>query len=58
MLPIEPICVSVNDAGRLLSVSRSSIYRLIREGALPVKKVRGRTLIEVKRLRSLNGGEA
>jgi excisionase family DNA binding protein len=58
MSHIEPICVSINDAGRLLSVSRSSIYRLIREGALPVRKVRGRTLIEVKRLRGLNGGEA
>lgn len=58
MSHIEPICVSVNEAARLLSVSRSSIYRMIREQVLPVRKVRSRTLIEVTRLRGLNGGEA
>ncbi|MEG8058039.1 helix-turn-helix domain-containing protein [Sphingomonas sp. 22L2VL55-3] len=58
MLPIEPICVSVNEAARLLSVSRSSIYRMIRCKELAARKIRSRTVIEVTRLRGLNGGEA
>lgn len=53
-----PLLVSINEAARLLGVSRSTIYRLAQEGELPVCKVRSRTLIEIKRLHGLNGGEA
>ncbi|MGN6620834.1 MAG: helix-turn-helix domain-containing protein [Sphingomonas sp.] len=57
-MKFEPLLISINEAARLLGVSRSSIYRLIREETLPVRKVRSRTLIEVERLRGLSGGEA
>jgi excisionase family DNA binding protein len=43
----------VNDAARLLSISRSTIYSLVRDGKLKLIRVSGRTLIpdfEVGRL--------
>lgn len=55
MSSIEPICVSINEAARLLGVSRSSVYRLIGDGVLPTRKVRSRTLIWVECLRRLDG---
>ncbi|HML44657.1 MAG TPA: helix-turn-helix domain-containing protein [Hyphomicrobium zavarzinii] len=42
MRPVEavaPVLVDVNEAATLLSVSRSTIYKLIKTGELPVKKI-------------------
>jgi len=58
MSNIEPIYVSINEAARLLGVSRSTIYRMIGDQVLPARKMRSSTRIELKRLRGLSDGEA
>ena len=54
---MDPILVTINDAARILGVSRSTIYRLINEQALKSRKVRNRTLIDVGSMRTF-GREA
>ena len=50
---MEPIALRVNDAGKLVGLSRSQIYRLINEGKLEAIKAGGRTLIKYASLRAL-----
>lgn len=45
-----PLAVSVNEAARLLSVSRVTIYRAIWRGELKAMKIGARTLIPYKEL--------
>lgn len=42
---LEPL-LSIEAASKLLGISQSGIYRLLRGGELPCVKVGGRTLIE------------
>jgi excisionase family DNA binding protein len=50
---MEPIAVSVNDAARMLSLGRTSIYALINEGRLDTVKIGRRTLITTESIRRL-----
>src|SRR5690606_19614993 len=50
---MEPILISVNDAARTLSLGRTSIYALIKQGELETVKIGTRTLIRVASVRKL-----
>jgi len=52
---MEPIFVSVEDAAKALSVGRTSLYELIRSGALESRKMGRRRLILASSLRRLAG---
>jgi excisionase family DNA binding protein len=54
---MEIIAASVNQAAKALSLGRTSIYALIREGRLVTVKVGRRTLIKVESIRRLLEGE-
>lgn len=50
---IQPLALSITDACRALSLGRTSLWKLSREGKLRVVKISGRTLVprsEVERL--------
>ena len=46
-----PLAVSVNEAARLLGVSRATIYRLVRKEKLRLLKVGTRSLVSMDCLR-------
>jgi len=50
---LEPIATSVKDAAQALSLGRTSIYALIKEGRLEKVKLGRRTLIKVQSIRAL-----
>lgn len=50
---MEPLATSVKEAARALSLGRTSIYALIKEGRLETVKLGRRTLIRVESLRRL-----
>jgi excisionase family DNA binding protein len=50
-----PATMSVEDAGRLLGVSRRSAYRAVARGEIPSLKVGRRLLVPTHRLLSLLG---
>jgi excisionase family DNA binding protein len=50
---IEPLTRSIKDAGKLLGLSRTTIYRLIGEGQLETVRIGNRTLIKTASIRSL-----
>lgn len=50
---MEPIIASINDTAKALSLGRTSIYALIREGRLETVKLGRRTLIRVESIRRL-----
>ena len=37
--PVEPICVRVNDAARMIGVGRTTLYELISSGELETVKI-------------------
>lgn len=45
------LMVTIGEAGRMLSLSRASIYRLIDKGALERRRVLGRALITADSVR-------
>jgi excisionase family DNA binding protein len=49
----EPLAVGAAEAGRLIGVDRSTIYRLIERGEIRTCRLGGRRLIEVDELRRL-----
>ena len=53
----ERISYSVNEAIEATSLGRTSIYELIKSGALKAIRVRGRTVIPAHSLRQLVGGD-
>lgn len=50
---MEPIATSINAAAKALSLGRTSIYQLIREGRLETIKLGRRTLVKVESIRRL-----
>lgn len=54
---MEPLALSINDTAKTLSLGRTSIYALIREGRLETIKLGRRTLIRAASVRRLLGGE-
>ena len=50
---MEPIATSINGAARALSLGRTSIYALIKEGKLEAVKLGRRTLIKTASIRAL-----
>lgn len=50
---MEPVATSINGAARALSLGRTSIYQLIKEGRLETVKLGRRTLIKVASIRAL-----
>lgn len=54
---MEPLALSINDTAKALSLGRTSIYALIREGRLDTIKLGRRTLIKTASVRRIMGGE-
>ena len=54
----EPLAYSVNDACRTLSISRTTLYELIKSGRLETAKVGGKRLIPTAALHRLLSAEA
>jgi excisionase family DNA binding protein len=52
---MEPIATSINGAAKALSLGRTSIYALIKEGRLETVKVGRRTLVKTTSVRALLG---
>ncbi len=50
---MQPIVTSINEAAKALSLGRTSIYALIREGRLEAVKMGRRTLVKVESIRRL-----
>lgn len=55
---LQPLALSVEEAGKYTGLSRSSLYRLIGSGELQSLKVSGRRLIRRDALDKLLGGDA
>jgi len=54
---MSPITLSISETCAALSLSRSSIYKLINSGRLRTLKIGSRTLITVESIKALVGGE-
>jgi len=54
---MEAIAASINEAAKALSLGRTSIYALIREGRLETVKLGRRTLVKVESIRRLLDGQ-
>lgn len=52
---MEPIVASINDTAKALSLGRTSVYQLIRDGRLETVKMGRRTLVRIESIRRLIG---
>ena len=50
---VEPICVRVNDAARMIGVGRTKLYELISRGELETVKIGKATRVTTASLRGL-----
>ena len=51
--PVEPICVRVNDAARMIGVGRTKVYELISSGELETVKIGKATRVTTASLHEL-----
>tara|TARA_B100001057_G_C22459220_1_gene798184 strand:+ start:444 stop:638 length:195 start_codon:yes stop_codon:yes gene_type:complete len=51
--PVEPICVRVNDAARMIGVGRTKLYELISSGELETIKIGKATRVTTASLHKL-----
>ena len=51
--PVEPICVKVNDAARMIGVGRTKLYELIASGEIEAIKLGKSTRITTTSLHKL-----
>ena len=51
--PVEPICVRINDAARIIGVGRTKLYELISSGELETVKIGKATRVTTASLRDL-----
>lgn len=51
--PVEPICVRVNDAARMIGIGRTKLYELIATGEVETVKIGKATRITTASLRGL-----
>ena len=56
--PTAPMCVPINEAARLLSIGRTSVYELLKTGELRSRKVGNRTLVTMASIREFVGEDA
>jgi excisionase family DNA binding protein len=54
---MEPIAASINETAKALSLGRTSVYALIRDGRLETVKLGRRTLVKVASIRRLLGAQ-
>lgn len=52
---MQPLQVSVQEAARLLSVCRQTLYRMQQEGQIVFRKTRGRTMVPMSEVRRISG---
>lgn len=50
---MEPLALSINDAAKVLSLGRTSIYAMIGDGRLEAFKLGRRTLIRMESVRRI-----
>lgn len=50
---MEPLALSINDAAKILSLGRTSIYAMIGDGRLEAFKLGRRTLIRMESVRRI-----
>jgi excisionase family DNA binding protein len=55
---LSPRCFRINDACKLLSISRSHLYDLIAAGEVRLVKIGNRSLIPASEIARLSGAEA
>lgn len=55
--PAEPLAYSIGEACRVSSIGRTTLYKLIGDGTLEVRKIGKRTLVLASSLRELVLGE-
>lgn len=51
--PVEPICVRINEAARILGIGRTKLYELISTGELETVKIGKATRVTTASLREL-----
>ena len=51
--PVEPICVRINEAARMIGIGRTKLYELISSGELETVKIGKATRITTASLRRL-----
>ena len=51
--PVEPICVRVNDAARMIGIGRTKLYELIATGELETVKIGKATRVTTASLHDL-----
>ena len=58
LLPEDRVTITVDEAARLLGISRTTAFQAVRSGELPAIRVRRRILIPVVQLNALLQGLA
>ena len=51
--PVEPICVRINDAARMIGIGRTKLYELIAKGEIETVKIGKATRVITASLREL-----